>query len=188
MTAPPDRCRPLLIAMAGLPGTGKSTCADLIARHLHGPVVDKDDLLELVRHSSIEDELEQGRLAYDLVFSLASRQLANDTSVIVDTCLAFAWLRTKLADITAGHNATMLVVHCICADDITRQRIAARASALPHRNLAEYDRLQRIFEEFAATPDVTVDTTTNLAAFPEHLIVTIEQQTHHRHPARASNK
>jgi predicted kinase len=161
---------PVLIAMAGLPGTGKSTCADLIARNLHVPLIDKDDLLELVRHSSIEDELEQGRLAYDLVFSLASRQLANDTSVIVDTCLAFAWLRDKLAHIAAAHNATMLVVHCVCSDDVARQRIAARAaSGLPHRSLAEYDRLREIFEDFDTSPHLTVDTTDDLTHLPQHV-------------------
>ena len=184
----PNRRPPLLIAMAGLPGTGKSTCADLIARHLHVPVVDKDDLLELVRQSSIEDELEQGRLAYDLVFSLASRQLANDTSVVVDTCLAFAWLRTKLADIASGHNATMLIVNCVCADEAARERIGARAAnGLPHRNLAEYDRLRLIFEDFETPPDLTVDTTTHLTALPEHVLAIIEQQSY-PHPARASNR
>jgi predicted kinase len=166
----PVRRPPVLIAMAGLPGTGKSTCADLIARNLHVPLVDKDDLLELVRHSSIEDELEQGRLAYDLVFSLASRQLANETSVIVDTCLAFAWLRDKLAHIAADHNATMLVVHCVCSDDVARQRIAARAAGgLPHRSLAEYDRLREIFEDFDTSPHLTVDTTDDLTDLPQYV-------------------
>lgn len=183
-----DRRPPVLIAMAGLPGTGKSTCADRIARDLHIPVVDKDDLLELVRHSSIEDELEQGRLAYDLVFSLASRQLANDTDVVVDTCLAFAWLRDKLADVARAHNATLLIINCVCADGVARQRIAARAaSGLPHRNVAEYDRLREIFEEFEVTPDLTVDATTDLSGLAEHVVAAIEQRLP-AHPKRASNR
>jgi len=90
MTRPSGRRRPLLLAMAGLPGTSKSTCADRIANDLRVSVIDKDDLLEHVRLSSIDDDLERGRLSYDLVFSLASRQLENRTDVIVVTCLAFA--------------------------------------------------------------------------------------------------
>jgi predicted kinase len=184
----PARRSPVLIAMAGLPGTGKSTCADLIARNLHVPLVDKDDLLELVRHSSIEDELEQGRLAYDLVFSLASRQLANDTSVIVDTCLAFGWLRSKLAGIATAHNARMLVVHCVCSDDVARKRIAARATrGLPHRNLTEYDRLRLIFEDFDTSPNLTVNTTDDLTALPERLSAVIEQRNY-PHPKQASDR
>ncbi|MGI9099725.1 MAG: hypothetical protein ACR2H2_14765 [Solirubrobacteraceae bacterium] len=49
MTRPSGRRRPLLLAMAGLPGTSKSTCADRIANDLRVSVIDKDDLLEHVR-------------------------------------------------------------------------------------------------------------------------------------------
>lgn len=167
---------PLLIAMAGLPGTGKTTCANLIARHLQTPVIDKDDLLELLRQSTITDKLEQGRLAYDLVLSLTSRQLANHTSVIIDTCLAHTWLRRKLADTAARHHATMLIANCVCTDTVARERIAARAANdLPHRNLDEYDRLRQTFEDFDNAPDITMNTTRNLDALPANVIATIQR-------------
>lgn len=162
--------------MAGLPGTGKSTCADRIANHLRLPVIDKDDVLEHVRLSSIEDEREQGRLSYDLVLSLASRQLENGTDVIVDTCLAFAWLRDKLARLAASHDATLLVVHCICAREIARARIAARsADALPHRDLAEHERLRQTFEDFATPPDLTIDTAADLSGVAARVADAIER-------------
>jgi predicted kinase len=150
--------------MAGLPGTGKSTSADLLARHLRLPVVDKDDLLELVRQSPIQDEREQGRLAYDLVFSLTSRQLENGVGVIVDTCLAFRWLRDKLADIATAHQARMLIVNCVCDEELVRERITARVvQGLSHRNLSEYERLRDIFETFDRQPDLTIETSADLA-------------------------
>lgn len=157
--------RPLLVAMAGLPGTGKSTCANLIARQLQLPVIDKDDVLELVRTSTVRDELEQGRLTYDVLFSLASRQLENGVSVVVDTCLAYRWLRSKFANVATDCGARMLVVHCECDDEMARARIAARVThGLPHRNLSEYDRLRRLFEPFDARPHLTIDTSGNMTA------------------------
>jgi hypothetical protein len=56
------------------------------------PRIDIPDLLA---------EVEQGRLAYALVFSLVSRQLANDTDVIVDTCLAAAFRTATSPSTTA---------------------------------------------------------------------------------------
>jgi len=57
MTTASGRRRPLLLVMAGLPGTGKSICADRIANHLRAPVIDKDELLEHLRRSRIAHEL-----------------------------------------------------------------------------------------------------------------------------------
>jgi hypothetical protein len=76
-----------------------------------------------------------------------------------------------------------------CADQakVARERISARAAdQLPHRNLDEYDRLRQVFEVFDTTPDVTVDTTQDLDALPEHVIATIRQQKQ-PHPAQASD-
>ncbi|MGI9099726.1 MAG: hypothetical protein ACR2H2_14770 [Solirubrobacteraceae bacterium] len=53
----------------------------------------------------------------------------------------------------------MFAVHCVCTYEIARARIAARsANALPHRNLAEYERLRQIVEDFATPPEFTIDT------------------------------
>ena len=81
----------------------------------------------------------------------------------------------------------MLIINCVCSDDVARERIAARATnELPHRNLDEYERLRRIFEDFGTAPDVTLDTTRALDALPEDVIATIRQQQP-PHPVEASN-
>jgi predicted kinase len=93
----------------------------------------------------------------------------------------------KVAGIAAGHHATMLTINCVCSDHVARERISARAAnQLPHRNLDEYDRLRQIFEVFDTTPDVTVDTTQDLDALPDHVVATIRQQKQ-PHPAQASD-
>lgn len=81
----------------------------------------------------------------------------------------------------------MLIINCVCSHHVARERISARAAnQLPHRNLDEHDRLRQVFEVFDTTPDVTVDTTQDLDALPEHGIATIRQQQQ-PHPAPASD-
>jgi len=65
---------PILAALGGLPGIGKSALARAVGRELEWPVLDKDDFKEIVYgRTAVPDEL-----SYDLLFRLAQRHLRQE--------------------------------------------------------------------------------------------------------------
>ncbi len=124
-----------LIALAGEAGSGKSTLGRALARRLRWPVVDKDDVRDLL------DDATPG-LAYDIMFNVARRQLLLGLSVICDSPLTGGpWHAVQVAEETG---ATLAVVECRCPDEaVWRERInARRALNLPAHHQTDWDAMQ----------------------------------------------
>lgn len=88
---------PILVAMAGLPGTGKSTLARKLAAHLNGTVIDKDE----VRHALFpapwtEYSAGQDDFVLDVMLAAAERLIATQhcPAVFIDGPHVFAKLST----------------------------------------------------------------------------------------------
>lgn len=72
-----------LIVMRGLPGCGKSTLSRALSKHLNWPLIDKDDVRDM-----LGDEIPGiGGLAYEIMFNVARRQLLQGLNVICDSPL-----------------------------------------------------------------------------------------------------
>src|SRR5258707_12806236 len=72
-----------LIALKGLAGTGKSTLGRALSKQLGWPLIDKDDVKDLLDNHMPE----AGGLAYDIMFNIARRQLLQGLNVICDSPL-----------------------------------------------------------------------------------------------------
>ena len=66
---------PFLVAFKGHPATGKSVLAEALARRLHWPLVDKDDVKDHLLHLPGCNEL-----AYAIMWQIAGTQLALGTT------------------------------------------------------------------------------------------------------------
>jgi predicted kinase len=102
---------------------------------LRWPVIDKDDARELL------DDANPG-LAYEIMWSVARRQLLLGLSVICDSPLTGGiWHAAQVATETG---ATLVVVECRCTDEaLWRARIEARkALNLPSHHQTDWEAMQ----------------------------------------------
>jgi len=124
-----------LIVFSGLPGTGKSALAEGVAREFGIPVFAKDWLeatllrCELV---SSNEEKPLGSAGYQLLTTLAERQLMLGQSVILDSVASTESIRLSWKQLAAKYDADWLVIECICSDEnIQRARLKNRHRHIP---------------------------------------------------------
>lgn len=161
----------LLVAFKGMPGTGKSTLARALAQELHWPLLDKDDIKDVL-DQYIPDS---GGIAYETLFSLVHRQALLGLHVICDCPLTFERSYTRLRKIAANTNVTLLLIETHCTDErVWRERIEARkALHLPAHHQTDWQAFQAYRQAMSmqasysiSDPLLTVDT---LRALPELL-------------------
>jgi predicted kinase len=169
-----------LVALKGMPGSGKSTLGRALGRRLGWPLVDKDDAMDLLAGRAPD----AGRLAYDVTFNIARRQLRQGLGVICDSPLTFASLYAQAGRIAAETGAALAVVECRCADDAAvRRRIEARqALGLPAHHqttwagfLAYRARVLDATRYPIADPHLVVDTTRPLEECVDETIAWLER-------------
>lgn len=176
---------PLLIVFKGHPGSGKSAIARALGRRLRIPVIDKDDIKDVL--SGICDDA--GGLAYTAMFNVARRQLLHGLSVICDSPLSEVAGYTAAACIAHDAAADMVVIECYCsAPDEWRRRIEQRSALrLPAHHITTWDDLQehmRRREESSnypiQEPHLVVDTVGRLDQVLETIITWLEHEQQRR--------
>lgn len=120
---------PVIIAMKGHPGTGKSTLAKAIAAALRRPLLDKDDIRDATFPlSSATPAAVLNALSYDALWRVASTQLRLGLSVVVDSPLSRRDHLDNLLRIAGGAHR-VLIVECRPSDQTEwRRRLENRGS------------------------------------------------------------
>lgn len=129
----------MIVAFAGLPGTGKSTLARALVCHLAGrPVMLLDKDTE--RHHLFGDALttydrEQDDFVVDLLYRTAAWQLRRDpaTTVILDgRTYSRAYQVAQLHALAAELAQPLLIVECVCATATALTRLLRDHDASSH--------------------------------------------------------
>ncbi|KAB2055929.1 hypothetical protein E1A91_A11G070600v1 [Gossypium mustelinum] len=161
--------KPLIIAMKGHPGTGKSTLAHALASALKFPLVDKDD----IRDSTFPlHQQPQGshtllnHLSYEAIWRVASTQLHLGISVIIDSPLSHRTHLDRLISLAASAGARLLIVECRPSDEAKwRERLEGREKSWHKPN--SWEELQELIKGYGGcteydvgdVPKMVVDTT-----------------------------
>ncbi|HLL78815.1 MAG TPA: AAA family ATPase [Ktedonobacteraceae bacterium] len=142
------------MALKGLPGCGKSTLGRTLSKQLGWPLIDKDDIKDIIdEHIS-----EAGGLAYDTMFNIARRQLLQELNVICDSPLNYTVSYEKAQQVAAETQANLAIIECFCSDEqIWSQRINTRKSLqLPAHHQADWEQLRPKLGNQMATSDYPI--------------------------------
>lgn len=167
-----------LLAMQGPPGSGKSTLGQAVSRRLEWPLIDKDDVRDLL------DDTNPG-LSYDIMFNVARRQLRQGLSVIADSPLGYRRTYERAARIADESGATLAIIACYCPDeDLWRRRIAARQGLpLPTHHTTDWATVQDFLRRTAVEggwsmthPRLCVDTTRPVSELCAEVVAWLARQ------------
>ncbi|MFF4360213.1 AAA family ATPase [Streptomyces sp. NPDC001604] len=164
----------MLIVIGGLPGTGKTTLARLLAARI-GAVHLRIDTIEqaIVRSGLAQHPL--GPVGYTVGYALAEEHLQQGLTVIAESVNPLAITRDTWRDVGAKAGVPAIEVEVICSDPAEhRHRLTSRSIDIPDLPLPDWQQvLNRDYEPWDRE-HVIVDTAgqdphESLASLVRHL-------------------
>ena len=157
--APPEE-RPCLVLVAGLPGTGKSTLAHLLAERAHFSVVRSDVVRKELAGAS--DEVSAGAApfaglytrewtarTYEACAERAERLLFEGARVVVDANFRAHAERTRFFSLSRALNVPVALAACTAPADEAKRRLRARRSDASDADVLVYEQVASTWESLA---------------------------------------
>lgn len=116
-----------LIAMAGLPGVGKTTVAKGLAERFPAVLVNADDVESCLIRAEFERSFATGLASYLVAEQVARANLALGHHVVVDAANYVTWARNMWTALAREFGVPLLFVEVVCTDlGVHQRRLAAR--------------------------------------------------------------
>ena len=155
----------MIILMAGLPASGKSTLCRELAARLSGTVLDKDKFRSaMFSHHEIKYSTEQDDLCMDVVLEAAIYILRKDPSrsVFLDgRPFSRTYQIEQVVKFAEELEQEWRILECVCSDEAARKRLKDQAASGEHpaanRNYELYLRVKSHFEEIKLSKTI-IDT------------------------------
>ncbi|MEV1130836.1 ATP-binding protein [Agromyces sp. NPDC049794] len=161
-----------LVVMAGLPGAGKSTIAEIVGARLGATVVSVDPIESAILRAGIDADQPTGLAAYLVAEQIAEKELESGRTVIVDAVNAAEAARLQWRDLADRTEVRLRVIEVVCSDErLHRERLEKRERRLPHLDETTWRAVEQSLEGYAAwtgpssaLPRVTIDSVGSLGA------------------------
>jgi predicted kinase len=153
----------VIVVMAGLPGTGKSTLARALAHAGGGIVLDKDVIRSvLFPPDYVEYSNEQDDFCQSLMLETAEYLVERHPGLRIfldGRTFSRKYQIDRVVEVARRLNSEWRILQCVCAEESARQRLDASRLTHPARNRS-FELHQRIRAQFEpiACPKLVVDT------------------------------
>ncbi len=172
----------MLIAMAGLPGAGKSTIAQVIGSRLGASVVSVDPLEAAILKAGIDSGQPTGLAAYLVAETIAESVLVSGHDVIVDAVNAVDPAREQWVDLAQRQGVKLKFIEVSCPDpEIHRERLANRERKFSRPTAVIRHAVEQSLEEYSpwagpsgAVARITIDSTQPLGSNVEIALAFLE--------------
>ncbi|GAB3606890.1 AAA family ATPase [Conyzicola nivalis] len=168
----------MLIAMAGLPGTGKTAIAEAIGARLLKPVVSVDPIESAILRAGIDADQPTGLAAYLVAETLTETVMRAGHGAIIDAVNAVDPAREQWVNLAARSGETLRFIEVVCSDlALHRKRLEERERHLPHVVSPSWFAVEQSLDEYAewsgssgAVERLTVDSVEPLDALVERAL------------------
>ncbi|MCU1441223.1 MAG: ATP-binding protein [Rhodoglobus sp.] len=171
----------MLIAMAGLPGAGKSTIGQVLSGRLGLPVISVDPIESAILRAGIDSGQPTGLAAYLVAEMHAETTIVGGSSIIIDAVNAVNPAREQWVNLASRLTEPLRFIEVICSDPaLHRERIENRERSLPHLELT-WNAVEQSLEDYAdwtgpsaAMARITLDSVEPLGVNVERALAFLE--------------
>ncbi len=137
----------MLVIICGLPGTGKTTLAREVAKHIPAVHISSDAIrMMLLRKRTYSEKEKEG--VYKAMFKKAEELITGGRSVVLDATFYKKMLREKARAIADKTKSKFFLVECTTPESVLRERMFARkrGESESEADFEVYKKIKEIFE------------------------------------------